>query len=64
MHNKPLMCCTSFVNGNVASEIKSSRVICLNVSKTHRETFMEPSLLVAGTLLWNSLLGNLRSEND
>ncbi len=54
----------SFVNGNVASEIESSHVVCLTVPKTQRETFMERSLPVAGPLLWNALPENLRSVKD
>ncbi len=53
-----------FVNGYVNSEIESSQVICLNVPRTHRETFMERSLPVAGPLLWNALPECLRREND
>ena len=54
----------NFVNGNVASEIESNHVICLNVPKTHRETFMDRSLPVAGPVLWNALPESLRSESD
>ncbi len=54
----------TFVNGEVKDDIQSSQVIFLNVPKTHRKTFQDRSLAVAGPSLWNSLPCALRMEND
>ncbi len=53
-----------FENGEIKNNIKSSHIVCLNVPKTHRETFMERSLVVAGPVLWNSLPELLRRKTD
>ncbi len=54
----------TFVSGEVKDDIQSSQVIFLNVPKTHRKTFQNCSLAVAGPSLWNSLPCTLRMEND
>ncbi len=54
----------TYENGIVKDDIQSSQVIYLNVPKTHRKTFQDRSLAVAGPVLWNSLPCAIRMEND